>query len=91
MKLNGVDIDMRVGAKLIEIPFSIKLENFELERYPGSMTPSSRLFSIWTGVWPVRGPECPRTGENPRIWRARRSAEAVPAIWASQARHLAQQ
>jgi len=41
MKLNGVDIDMRVGAKLIEIPFSIKLDNFELERYPGSMTPAS--------------------------------------------------
>jgi len=41
MELNGVHIDMRVGAKLIEIPFSIKLDNFELERYPGSMTPAS--------------------------------------------------
>ncbi len=41
MELNGVDIDMRVGAKLIELPFSIKLDNFELERYPGSMTPAS--------------------------------------------------
>ncbi len=39
--LNGVHIDMRVGAKLIDLPFSIKLENFELERYPGSMTPAS--------------------------------------------------
>jgi cytochrome c-type biogenesis protein CcsB len=41
MELNGVHIDMRVGAKLIELPFSIKLDNFELERYPGSMTPAS--------------------------------------------------
>ena len=41
MKLNGVHIDMRVGAKLINLPFSIKLEDFELERYPGSMTPAS--------------------------------------------------
>ena len=41
MELNGVHISMRVGAKLIELPFSIKLDNFELERYPGSMTPAS--------------------------------------------------
>lgn len=41
MDLNGVHINMRVGAKLIDLPFSIKLENFELERYPGSMTPAS--------------------------------------------------
>ena len=41
MELNGVHIDMRVGAKLIDLPFSIKLDNFELERYPGSMTPAS--------------------------------------------------
>jgi cytochrome c-type biogenesis protein CcsB len=39
--LNGVDIQMRIGAKVIELPFSIKLEKFKLERYPGSMTPSS--------------------------------------------------
>ena len=41
MELNGVHIDMSVGAKLIDLPFSIKLEDFELERYPGSMTPAS--------------------------------------------------
>jgi cytochrome c-type biogenesis protein CcsB len=39
--LNGVHIDMRVGAKLIDLPFSITLKDFELERYPGSMTPAS--------------------------------------------------
>jgi len=41
LDLDGVHIDMRVGAKLIDLPFSIKLEDFELERYPGSMTPAS--------------------------------------------------
>ena len=41
LNLDGVDIDMSVGAKLIKLPFSIKLEDFELLRYPGSMTPSS--------------------------------------------------
>ena len=41
LDLNGVHIDMRVGAKLIDVPFSIKLNDFELKRYPGSMTPAS--------------------------------------------------
>jgi len=41
LTLNGVDISMRIGAKVIELPFSIKLDKFKLERYPGSMTPSS--------------------------------------------------
>ena len=40
-ELDGVQINMRVGATLIDVPFSIKLENFELERYPGSQTPAS--------------------------------------------------
>ncbi len=39
--LDGVEISMRIGAKIIELPFSIKLVDFQLERYPGSMTPSS--------------------------------------------------
>ena len=41
LKLDGLDISMRVGAKLIKIPFEIKLVDFQLERYPGSMTPAS--------------------------------------------------
>ncbi|NOR56787.1 MAG: cytochrome C biogenesis protein, partial [Sulfurovum sp.] len=40
-ELGGVKIAMSVGATLIDLPFSIKLEDFELERYPGSMTPAS--------------------------------------------------
>ncbi len=39
--LGGLDIKLRVGAKQIELPFSIKLNDFQLERYPGSMTPAS--------------------------------------------------
>ena len=41
MTLNGVDIELRIGAKIIELPFAIELKDFELERYPGSMTPAS--------------------------------------------------
>lgn len=41
LNLDGVAIQLRVGAKLIDVPFGIKLDNFELERYPGSMTPAS--------------------------------------------------
>jgi cytochrome c-type biogenesis protein CcsB len=39
--LDGVKIDMSIGAKVIKLPFFIKLVDFQLERYPGSMTPSS--------------------------------------------------
>ncbi len=39
--LNGVEMQMRIGAKVIFLPFSIKLNDFTLERYPGSMTPAS--------------------------------------------------
>ena len=41
LHLNGVDVTLRLGAKLISLPFSIKLVDFQLERYPGSMTPAS--------------------------------------------------
>ena len=41
LSLDGVNVQMRIGAKIIFLPFAIKLEKFKLERYPGSMTPSS--------------------------------------------------
>ncbi|MGW8169532.1 MAG: cytochrome c biogenesis protein CcsA [Sulfurovaceae bacterium] len=41
IELNGVEISMRIGAKVIELPFEIFLKDFKLDRYPGSMTPSS--------------------------------------------------
>lgn len=40
-ELNGVDIQMTYGSKRIELPFELQLVDFQLERYPGSMSPSS--------------------------------------------------
>ena len=39
--IEGVDISVSYGSKIIEIPFSIHLNDFQLERYPGSNSPSS--------------------------------------------------
>jgi len=39
--LNGVEFQIQYGAKMIHLPFSIQLNQFQLERYPGSMSPSS--------------------------------------------------
>lgn len=39
--INGIDVSISYGSKKIELPFSIELKDFQLERYPGSMSPSS--------------------------------------------------
>ena len=39
--LNGIDVSVIFGSKIIELPFSIHLKDFQLERYPGSNSPSS--------------------------------------------------
>ena len=39
--INGVDVHLAYGSKKLDIPFSIYLKDFELERYPGSMSPAS--------------------------------------------------
>ncbi len=39
--VNGKKLEFFIGQKVIELPFSIKLNRFNLERYPGSMSPSS--------------------------------------------------
>ena len=39
--VNGVDIEIGFGAEKIELPFAIQLNKFEMERYPGSNSPSS--------------------------------------------------
>ena len=41
VSLDGITAAVSYGAKVIPIPFAIKLQKFDLERYPGSMTPSS--------------------------------------------------
>ncbi len=41
IKIDDTEIAFKLGAKIIPLPFSLKLIDFELERYPGSMSPSS--------------------------------------------------
>ena len=41
LSLNGAEITMTYGSKRIKLPFSLKLVEFQLERYPGSKSPSS--------------------------------------------------
>lgn len=40
-ELNGAEIRMVYGAKDIQLPFALKLVDFQLDRYPGSNSPSS--------------------------------------------------
>jgi len=40
-EIDGVKFNIRWGAKEIQIPFTIHLKDFELKRYPGSMSPAS--------------------------------------------------
>ncbi len=39
--VNGTSISLSYGAKPIETPFSVQLNDFQLERYPGSESPSA--------------------------------------------------
>ncbi len=44
--VDGVDVDLYVGPQVLTLPFSLKLNKFELERYPGSNSPSSYASDI---------------------------------------------
>ncbi len=39
--IDGVDVSISYGSRKIELPFSIHLNDFQMERYPGSNSPSS--------------------------------------------------
>ncbi len=39
--VDGVDIALSYGSKTIQLPFAIYLKDFQLDRYPGSMSPAS--------------------------------------------------
>jgi len=39
--LGDLKVSISYGSKLIKLPFSIRLDDFQLERYPGSNSPSS--------------------------------------------------
>ncbi len=41
IKMDDMKIFISYGSKIIKIPFALKLNDFQLKRYPGSMTPSS--------------------------------------------------
>ncbi|MCZ4694376.1 cytochrome c biogenesis protein [Ancylomarina euxinus] len=40
-QINGLNVSVSYGSKYLNLPFFIKLNDFQLERYPGSMSPSS--------------------------------------------------
>lgn len=44
--INGTNVQISFGKQNIEIPFSLTLRKFELERYQGSMSPSSYASEI---------------------------------------------
>ncbi len=39
--INGLEVKMMFGSKILDLPFSLKLNDFQLERYPGSNSPAS--------------------------------------------------
>lgn len=39
--LDGVSVNVSYGSKVLQLPFEIKLKDFQLDRYPGSMSPAS--------------------------------------------------
>lgn len=43
---DGLNFRLRYGSKQFQIPFSVKLRDFQLERYPGSMSPKSYASEI---------------------------------------------
>lgn len=36
VEVGGLEFEMRYGSKLLELPFAVKLNDFEAERYPGT-------------------------------------------------------
>ncbi len=40
-KVDGVDVYISYGSKKLTLPFGLKLLDFQLDRYPGSMSPES--------------------------------------------------
>jgi cytochrome c-type biogenesis protein CcsB len=56
--ISGTEFSLSYGAKIIEIPFSIMLRDFQLERYPGSQSPSSFASEV-TVIDPSKNVEKP--------------------------------
>lgn len=45
-EVNGVKLGLRYGPRSLSVPFGIKLNDFILERYPGSDSPSSFMSNV---------------------------------------------
>ena len=41
LQFGNLTVTLAYGSKVVDLPFSIKLNDFQLDRYPGSMAPSS--------------------------------------------------
>ncbi len=41
IRFGDISVELEFGSKVVKLPFSIFLKDFELQRYPGSMAPSS--------------------------------------------------
>ena len=41
LQFGDTTVSLEYGSKILTLPFSIKLNDFQLDRYPGSMSPSS--------------------------------------------------
>lgn len=54
--MNGLNFSLGFGSKIIELPFSLYLRDFQLERYPGTMNPSSYASEV-TLMDPANGVE----------------------------------
>ncbi|MDX1270501.1 cytochrome c biogenesis protein CcsA [Bizionia paragorgiae] len=50
VEVGGLDLDIKYGAKVIELPFSIKLNDFIAERYPGTENSYSSFASQVTVI-----------------------------------------
>lgn len=46
VNINGIDIELAFGSKIIQLPFKLQLVDFQLDRYPGSNSPSSYASDI---------------------------------------------
>ena len=54
-KIGGLDFDFRYGAKLLKLPFSIKLNDFVADKYPGTENSYSAFSSAITVIDEQKG------------------------------------
>lgn len=56
VKLGGVNIKLSFGSKRFDVPFQVALNDFQLERYPGSNSPSSYASEVTVYDGPTQFP-----------------------------------